>query len=350
MTSSQKDRRLGRGLAALLGTPLDEQGNPLPENGAQPAATGAAPATGGTPQQAAGPGPQPTSGEAKAAGHQLLELNVYEIDNNPFQPRREFNESEIASLAESLKEHQQLQPVLVRKVGDRYQLISGERRLRAAIHAGMSTVRAEVREADDRLVAELAIIENLQRKDLNAIEKALSFKNYIEQHGCTQDELGKRLKIDRSTIANMMRLLELPKQVLQSIQDGRLSAGHGRTLLPIGDEAQQIRLAEQIVAEGWSVRATENHVAELLAAEDAAEQGLSGAASNRKPQRNPVSPQIDALQQELKHQLGTKVEIRQSARGKGKIVIHFASPEEFERLQALMSTQSTSAAPLKVVA
>jgi ParB family chromosome partitioning protein len=364
-----KDRRLGRGLAALLGTPLDDDGNPLPESNG---GSGSMRNSGGT-SGSSRPVPsdskasqstsaQPTSSQSKpsaSAGNvkagstdqagehdgsrpserQAMELNVYEIDNNPFQPRREFNASEIASLAESLKEHQQLQPVLVRRVGDRYQLISGERRLRAAIHAGMSTVRAEVREADDRLVAELAIIENLQRKDLNAIEKAMSFRRYIEQHGCTQDELGQRLKIDRSTIANMMRLLELPEKILSWIQDEVLSAGHGRALLSLGDEAQQIRVGKQMIDEGWSVRAAEQNVAEMLRSEDAVGSGKSGPAVAGG--KRSVTPQIESLQQELRHQLGTKVEIRQTSRGKGKITIHFANADEFERLRAMMSTQST---------
>ena len=139
-----------------------------------------------------------------SASTSTLDIATSLIDANPFQPRRQFNPSELESLAESLKEHKQLQPILVRRVGERYQLISGERRLRATVLAGLPTIRVEVRLADDRLVAELAIIENLQRKDLNAIEKALSFKRYITEHKCTQDELAQRLKIDRSTIANMM--------------------------------------------------------------------------------------------------------------------------------------------------
>ena len=196
MTSStpNKDRRLGKGLAALLGTPIDEHGNPIEQSDT-------------------------------AKGIETLELPVHEIENNPFQPRREFNHDEIASLAESLKNHQQLQPILVRVVDGRYQLISGERRLRATMHAGMQTIRAEVREADDRLVAELAIIENLQRKDLNPIEKAMSFKRYIEEHRCKQDDLAKRLSIDRSTIANLMRLLELPQGILDQLVAGDLVRG-----------------------------------------------------------------------------------------------------------------------------
>lgn len=327
MTNQSKDRRLGKGLAALLGTPLDEVENPVAEDG------GAKPV-----RSQASTNVEPAS--ETVAARQTLELKVAEIENNPFQPRREFNPQEIASLAESLKEHEQLQPILVRKVGDRYQLISGERRLRATIHAGLPTIRAEVREADDRLVAELAIVENLQRKDLNAIEKALSFRRYIDQHGCTQDELGQRLKIDRSTIANFMRLLELPEEVLNWIQSGKISAGHGRALLSLGEVSQQIEVAKRVIAEGISVRAVEFLVAEMIQAEDDAERGVIGIATQRN--KRTISPQVESLQQELKHQLGTKVEIRQMARGKGKITIHFSSAEEFERLRALLSTQSPS--------
>ncbi len=346
MNNPPKDRRLGRGLAALLGTPLDEEGNPMPEentrsNSGSQRSTATRERT--TPRQSNETRQTDDASDLPLSSRQTLDLNVYEIDNNPFQPRRDFNPSEIASLAESLKAHEQLQPILVRKLGDRYQLISGERRLRAAIHAGMSTVRAEVREADDRLVAELAIIENLQRKDLNAIEKALSFRRYIEQHNCTQDELGSRLKIDRSTIANMMRLLELPEQMTKWIQEGALSAGHGRALLPIGDESLQLKIAKQIIDEGWSVRAAEFYVAELIRDEEARAIGTEGAASRAR--RQPVTPQIEALQRELKLQLGTKVEIRQTGKGKGKITIHFHNADEFERLRALISTQSTGSTP-----
>ncbi len=307
MTSTTtKDRRLGKGLAALLGTPLDEDGKPI------------------------------TGSEANASGIESLVLPVDEIQNNPFQPRREFNPDEIASLAESIKNHQQLQPILVRVVDGKYQLISGERRLRATIHAGLKTIRAEVREADDRLVAELAIIENLQRKDLNPIEKALSFKRYIDEHKCKQDDLARRLSIDRSTIANLMRLLELPQQILDWLTAGEVSAGHARALLPIGDDEVQTRTAEKIMEERWSVRATESYVADLLKAEEDAETGKKVVNATRQKRRH-ASPQIEAMQQEMRMVLGTKVEIKSSARGRGKITIHFTDPDEFERLKAILS-------------
>lgn len=358
--TGSKDRRLGKGLAALLGTPLDEEPNPLNERPA-PAAAEAKPAAGEGPSQRAKPAggkdkteaaakkaevatePAPATAQAASAGDRSVELSVYEIDNNPFQPRREFNESEIASLAESLKEHEQLQPVIVRKVGQRYQLISGERRLRACIHAGLPTVRADIREADDRLVAELAIIENLQRKDLNAIEKAMSFRRYLDQHQCTQDEFAQRLKIDRSTIANLMRLLELPQAVIDQVNAERITSSHARALLPLGDERQQVQLAKQIEDEKWSVRATEHHVAALLQAEDEAENGIPAPPAAKKNRRT-VSPHIQSLQQDLRMQLGTKVEIRETAKGRGKITIHFSSPEEFERLQQLMASERAAAA------
>ena len=329
-----KDRRLGKGLAALLGTPMDEeQGDSRHAEFAAHASTSAP--VGSTPVMNA----KQFAAESAPGTATSLFLPVDQIDANPFQPRRDFNPEEIASLAESLKRHEQLQPVLVRRVGDRYQLISGERRLRATIHAGRPTVRAEVREADDRLVAELAIVENMERKDLNPVEKAMSFKRYIDEHKCKQEVLASRLGLDRSTVANLMRLLELPQQILDWIVSGELTAGHSRALLPIGDETIQMRLARQIQEEGWSVRATESHVAEMLRKEEDAETGLKVVNSTR--QKRTVTPHIDSLQNELRVQLGTKVEIRQTSKGRGKITIHFTSADEFDRLRAILAEQST---------
>jgi ParB family chromosome partitioning protein len=264
----------------------------------------------------------------------IVHLSVYEIEDNPFQPRRVFSEPEIASLAESLKEHDLLQPILVRIVDGRYQLISGERRLRAAIMANWQSIPARLRTADDRLVSELAIVENLQRKDLNPIEKALSFRRYIDEHQCRQDDLASRLKIDRSTIANLMRLLELPAPIQEALSNGTLSAGHARALLPLGDEQIQIEFADQIQREGLSVRAVEAAVGELIASEDVLSAG--GAASLARKRRT-VDKQIEALQQEFKAALGTKVKIKYGMRQAGQISIHFANPQEFERLQKILT-------------
>lgn len=331
-----KDRRLGRGLAALLGTPLDE----IEGAGMRSAGTTANEIESASQSTRVEQPVRDSSSENQ--GPSTLMIAVDQIDNNPFQPRRQFNAEEIESLAESLKEHQQLQPILVRRFGERYQLISGERRLRATIHAGMKSIRAEVREADDRLVAELAIIENLQRKDLNAIEKALSFKRYIHEHRCTQEDLARRLKIDRSTIANFMRLLELPQSILDAVQNDLISAGHARTLLPLGEETQQLEFARKIKDEGWSVREVERRVAEALASEDDEETGHDGAAS-RKNFKAPKSDQVASLEQELKLSLGTKVEIRQTSKGRGRIIISFANADEFDRIRATLKSSSGSA-------
>ncbi len=266
----------------------------------------------------------------------IVHLSVYEIDDNPFQPRREFSESEIVSLAESLKEHDILQPILVRVIDGRYQLISGERRLRAAIQANWQTIPARIREADDRLVSELAIVENLQRKDLNPIEKAMSFRRYIDEHTCTQEELANRLKIDRSTIANLMRLLELPRPIRDALSSGQVSAGHARALLPLGEEKLQIEFCNQIMQEGMSVRATEQAVSEKIASEDTI--GINSATKKRRTRNR----QLESLEQELKLALGTKVKIKSTARGTGQISIHFQNNYEFDRIRELLTDRGST--------
>jgi ParB family chromosome partitioning protein len=321
-----RDRRLGRGLAALLGTGEGDEAIAAPSA----SHTRVPP-----PHFSVVPAADPVL-PAAPEGEVLLKLSVHEIDDNPYQPRREFSEPEIASLAESLKEHDMLQPILVRKVNDRFQLISGERRLRAAIQAGWKTVPVRLREADDRLVAELAIVENLQRKDLNPIEKALSFKRYLDEHACTQDELAQRLKLDRSTIANLMRLLELPQAVLDGIRTGTLSAGHARALLPLGEERAQVALAQRIHSEGLSVREIERLVQEMIAEEDGEE--MPEVAKASKARRAKRSEQVLALEQEFRRTLGTKVEILARGKDRGKIVIHFTSQDDFARIREQLAS------------
>lgn len=316
-----KDRRLGRGLAALLGTPQDHI-----DNGHQPTESPDF-------SNLAGQVDGQEQTESDGSISDIFLLNVYEIDDNPFQPRREFGQAEIASLSESLKEHDMLQPILVRRIGERFQLISGERRLRAAVQAGWSQVPARIKDADDRLVAELAIVENLQRKDLNAIEKALSFKRYLDEHDCTQEDLAQRLKIDRSTIANLMRLLELPTEVLDAVRSTAISAGHARSLLPLGEEHEQIQFCNQILSEGWSVRETERRVSEAVNDVDENILDMEGQPKSKRTQ----SDQVVSLEQELRIALGTKIDIRQSKKGRGKIVVHFSDHDEFDRLRALLN-------------
>lgn len=341
-----KDRRLGKGLAALLGTPTEAQ--PTAQAvGAE--STPASPRRASQPHQDDRPTLRVRSHEEEgddqreqtgreATGDRLLSLNVYEIDDNPFQPRREFGDAEINSLAESLKQHEMLQPILVRLVGGRYQLISGERRLRAAIRAGWEQVPARIREADDRLVAELAIVENLQRKDLNPIEKALSFKRYLDEHKCTQDEFAQRLKIDRSTIANLIRLLELPELVLENLRNETISAGHARALLPLGEEPVQLEFSRLIREQGWSVRETERRVQEHVIAEDGLPT-LARPSPDKPPKR---SEHVAVLEQEFRSLLGTKVDIRVTKSGRGRIIIHFKNHDEYERLRLQLADGATA--------
>lgn len=321
-----KERRLGRGLEALLSRADEAQGF-----GHEHTADGDV-----------GDYHPPVVAGGGGDGQRLVWLNVYEIERNPYQPRHDFDEEAIATLRESIQEHGMLQPLVVRRVGDRNQLISGERRLRAATAAGWEKVPVQFRDADDRQVAELAIVENVQRKDLNPLEKAASFQRYLQEYSCTQDELAARVKIDRSTIANLIRLLELPQAVQQALRDGAITQGHARALLPLGDEREQVDFCRRIVEESLSVRAVEQLVQDAIHAADGEPFGVVGGdqqpvRAKRKASRN---DQVAYLEQELRTALGTKVEIRQSARGRGRVTIHFKNHEEFERLRQLLAEPS----------
>ncbi len=316
-------RRLGRGLEALLGR--GPEAGPADQAGSLSSETASAPAS-----------------SAEASHDGPLEIHVYEIENNPFQPRRDFDEAAIAELSASLKQHGMIQPLIVRRHGDRYQLIAGERRLRAAIKAGWQHVPAQVREADDRQMSEVAIVENLQRKDLNALEKALSFQQYLERYGCTQEELAGRLSIDRSTISNLIRLLELPEPIQKSIRSGSLSQGHARALLPLGDEREQMAFCQRIQQEGLSVRAVEELVQHTIHQADHDTLRVVGGSGERpKPPRR-SRENVAALEQEMRNALGTKVELKLCAGGRGQIVVHFGSPAEFDRLRAYLCGKSRS--------
>ena len=326
-----KERRLGRGLAALLGATPEEMA--------------------GTSQEAIHLHPSAQTLRDGEKGHgdttevsqpvaPWEEIPVDQIDPNPFQPRRQFAAEEIEALAKSFGQHEQLQPILVRKIGDRFQLISGERRWRAAIVAGWKSIRAWIREADDRTVAELAIVENLQRKDLNAIEKACSFKNYLDQHRCTQDELAKRLQIDRSTIANLVRLLDLPEVVQAAVQADRISAGHARAILGLSGGDRQKEMAERVEREGWSVRETERQVQRLVA-----ESGAADPKAQGEPTKGARSANVVQMESRLKMALGMKVELQSRGKGAGSLKVHFQSHEQFERLMGLLLEESQQEKP-----
>jgi ParB family chromosome partitioning protein len=312
-----KPRRLGRGLEALLGRTSDE------------AESTARYAEGGT--------------QTAEEGERLVTVGVYDIDRNPAQPRRDFDEAEISSLADSLHEHGLLQPIVVRRVAERYQLIAGERRLRAAIKAGWPEVPCQLIEADDRKAAELAIVENLQRKDLNALEKAASFADYLRQYGTTQEELAARLKVDRSTVANLIRLLELPEQVKDSLRAGRISQGHARALLALGEPVEQIGLCNEIECYGLSVRATEEAVQKVLDSDEGEAWRVVGDEEEKPRGGRRPQPHMADLEQRFRVALGTKVEIRQTTRGKGRIIVHFKGHDEFERLERQFCSQGKKA-------
>jgi ParB family chromosome partitioning protein len=312
-----KERRLGRGLEALLGRAWDDSEQ-------TPAAAGSSIEVGGD------------SRVTRDENGQVW-LNCDSISRNPYQPRQTFDEAEIADLADSIRTHGILQPLVVRRSGEGFELIAGERRLRAAQAADWRQVPVQIRDVDDRQMAELAIVENVQRKDLNAIEKAESFQRYIDQYHCTQEEVASRVQVDRSTVANLIRLLELPTDVKQMVQRGDISQGHARALLPLGDEHEQIEFARQIKKEGLSVRVTEQGVQDRVQRLDGDQLRIVDEDGNSRPIPRPRNEQIAALEQEIRTSLGTKVDLSQNAKGKGKLTIHFTSHEEFARLRQLLT-------------
>ncbi len=323
-----RERRLGRGLEALLGR--------SPEPAETP------PAEEPQPNQ-----PQSLSIYAGAEqitrsedGQRWLELSA--LDSNPYQPRQNFHETEIADLCDSIRAHGFLQPIVVRNMGERFQIIAGERRFRAAQMASWERVPVLIREADDRQMAELAIVENVQRKDLNALEKALSFQRYLQEYRCTQEELAARVNIDRSTVANLIRLLELPEEVKQMVVVGQISQGHARALLPLGDEQEQRDFAQQVSRESLSVRATEQLVHDHIHQADVEPLSVIDSQSNTRPARRSPSAHLLQIESQLKLALGAKVDLKQTAKGRGRITIHFKNLEEFERLRAILSGDSGS--------
>jgi len=320
-----RERRLGRGLEALLGRSWEE-----PEAGEA------------APVEANFESPFDESLDPRTARdeHGQLWLDCTAIEANPYQPRQTFEEAEIADLADSIRTHGILQPLVVRRVGEGYQLIAGERRLRAALAADWRQVPVQIREVDDRQMAELAIVENVQRKDLNAIEKAESFQRYIDEYHCTQEEVASRVNVDRSTVANLIRLLELPPDVKRMVMEGQISQGHARALLPLGDEQEQIRFAARIDMECWSVRATEQAVQDHVHSVDGDGLRIVDEHGTSRPVAKPRSEQLAALEQELRTALGTKVDLNQTAKGRGKITIHFKDHDQFERLRQILSSSN----------
>lgn len=256
----------------------------------------------------------------------VQEIDIKKIVANEKQPRRGFDESKLEELADSMKQHGVLQPVILRKKGNKYELVAGERRWRAAAKAGIEKIPAIVRELNDSDVMEIALIENLQREDLNPIEEAMAYKSLMDDFGLTQEELSKRVGKSRSQIANTVRLLNLDKEIQDLVYENRLTAGHARALLSIQDSKERLKLANMISKEALSVRQTEQLVKKLV--------DERSKAKKHKPKE--INPVIIDVTERLQRTLGTRVKIKGNEK-RGKIEIEFYSSEELERILEIIA-------------
>lgn len=254
------------------------------------------------------------------------EANLDRIELNPYQPRKHFDPDEIHSLSRSVKSHGILQPLVVRTVGDRFQLIAGERRLRAAREAGLKSVPIRVVDFNDQEAFEAALAENIQRTDLNPIEKALGFKDYIERFGLNHEQLAQRLGVSRSTITNLIHLLDLAPEVQDGIRLNQITEGHAKLLKGIKNKERQVALFKQIVAMGLSVKGAEALIREERVAEE------DEAAAATEPVEELKTAHVKGLEDELRAKLTTFVEIKLKAKDRGAIVLRFETNDDFERL------------------
>lgn len=306
---------LGRGLGALLG------GSPV----ARPPA---APPTEKTTQTA------PTAPKA-APGEQVQKVALDQVRPCPFQPRKDFTPDALSELANSIREQGIVQPLLVRKRDGHFELIAGERRWRAAQLAGLKEVPVIIREADDRTVLELALIENLQRENLNPMEEARGYEQLMSLFGLTQEEASIKVGKARALVANSLRLLKLPEKVQEQIRIGRLSVGHAKTILSLFNPSVQQRAADHILQQGLNVRQAEALVLKLQG-QERDEPAPEKAAPATKPASD---PHLDRLQDKLRERLGTKVHLRYAA-GKGALEIAFFSDDELDRILGILGVPS----------
>ncbi|HCG2513169.1 TPA: ParB/RepB/Spo0J family partition protein [Staphylococcus aureus] len=258
----------------------------------------------------------------KTKDEQIKQIDISDIKPNPYQPRKTFDENHLNDLADSIKQYGILQPIVLRKTVQGYYIVVGERRFRASKIAGLKYVSAIIKDLTDEDMMELAVIENLQREDLNAIEETESYQRLMTDLKITQQEVAKRLSKSRPYIANMLRLLHLPKKIADMVKDGRLTSAHGRTLLAIKDEQQMLRLAKRVVKEKWSVRYLENHVNEL---KNVSSKSETDKVDITKPKF------IKQQERQLREQYGTKVDIS-IKKSVGKISFEFDSQEDFLRI------------------
>lgn len=272
--------------------------------------------------------PKPRT-EAVAA---IQELRLEDIYPNPYQPRTEFDEEALNELAVSIKSIGIVQPITVRVVdGGKYEIIAGERRFRASKLAGLETIPAYIRKTEDESLLELALIENIQREDLNAIEVAISYQRLLDECKLTQDALSERVGKKRTTISNYLRLLKLPAQIQLAIRDKKISMGHARAIINIEDPDTQFMIFEQILKYDFSVRKVEEIVRELANPKPEVKE----EEPEKPKKKNEIGDYIE-LQQHLSRRFETKVELKRNADGKGKIVIAFKSDAELEKIIGLL--------------
>lgn len=300
MAKATKKKALGRGLSALLKDPENDIQSANDENA------------------------------DKVVGS-IVELDMESIDVNPFQPRTDFNEESLAQLASSIKELGVIQPITVRKLEfDEFQLVSGERRFRASKLAGLKTIPAFIRIANDQESLEMALVENIQRRDLDPIEIALSYERLLKEIDLTQQQLSSRIGKNRSTIANYLRLLKLDPIIQTGMRDGFLSMGHGRCLISLDKKDTQIEVYEKIIAKGLSVRETEELVRNR-------EKG-DGKSSAKKKSKKLAQPFLKT-KKDFSEFFEAKVDVKVNKKGNGRFIIPFSSEEDMERLAKLINKE-----------
>lgn len=302
---STKKSALGRGLSALLEK----------ETGV---------ASEGSPESAVN---DVIGSVSRVASGSVTLISLDKIEANPYQPRTEFDNSALKELAESIRSQGIIQPITVRHMGnDRFQIISGERRYKASRLAGLESIPAYVRTANDQGMLEMALVENIQRENLNALEIAFSYQRLIEECSLTQEKLGERVGKDRSTVTNYLRLLKLPHQIQAAIRDGRITMGHARAILGVDDIGMQLKIFNDIIENGLSVRSVE----------DLVRQQSAEKSKKKEKTKTPWAVEIRNLQDRLEHRYGTKVMIKHKNSGAGHIQINYFSNDDLNRLMELL--------------
>ena len=263
--------------------------------------------------------------EPKTNENGVIELKVNQIEPNREQPRKNFDEDALQELADSIKKHGIIQPLVVQKKGEYYEIIAGERRWRAAKIAGLKHIPVVIKDYSEQEMVEIALIENIQRQDLNPIEEAMAFKQLMQEYDLKQDELAERVSKSRTAVTNSMRLLKLPQKIMEMVINNELSSGHARTLLSIEDEDLQIKVAELVILKQMSVRETENYVKKLQ--------------NNKNKSKDTKNTDNDFVYRDIENRIkeivGTKVKVNHKNNGKGKIEIEFYSDDELERIYDL---------------